>query len=56
LTLIAGHDWSDEVGAGRWGCCTSLLYFHGMALEDGEVVGRDWCRAANMLVFTRVTW
>ncbi len=26
LTQVLGRDWSAKVGAGRWGCCTSLLY------------------------------
>ena len=32
-------------------CCTS----HGQALEDGEVVGRGWSRAARALMTARLT-
>ena len=39
LVQLASLGWSDEVGVGRQGCCTSLLYLYGLALEDG--VERD---------------
>lgn len=42
LVIGAGRwpSWSEEVGVGRQGCCASLLYLHGLVLEDGEVVGQ----------------
>ena len=48
---LASLGWSDEVGAGRQGCCTALLYLHGLALEDGEVAG---LRRTNQLHEVRV--
>ena len=38
------------------GCCTFLLYLHGLALQDGEVVGRTWSRLAHMLAIMRLAW
>ena len=39
LAQLVSLSWSDEVGVGRQGCCTSLLYLYGPAIEDG--VQRD---------------
>src|ERR1700722_17510693 len=56
LVQLVSLGWSDEVGVGRQGCCTSLLYLYSLALEDGEVVRRARSRAAHMLMIIRVTW
>jgi hypothetical protein len=32
------------------------LYLHGLALEDGEVVGRAWSPAARMLTIMHLAW
>ena len=34
LVQLASLGWSDEVGVERQGCCTSLLYLYGLALEN----------------------
>jgi hypothetical protein len=56
LVQLASLGWSDEVGVGRQGCCTFLPYLYGLALEDGEVVGRDTSPAARMLTIMLPAW
>ena len=36
LVQLASFGWSDGVGVGRQGCCTTLQYLNGLALEDSE--------------------
>src|ERR1700683_4449195 len=46
--------WSDEVGVGRLGCCTSPLYLYGLAFEDG--VERDVSQRAVPGTARRRRW
>jgi hypothetical protein len=56
LVQLASPGWSNEVDDGRHGCCTSLLYLHGLALKDGEVVGRTWSREVRILTIMHLAW
>jgi hypothetical protein len=51
-----GNTGIEPVGAGWRGCCTSLLYLQGLALKDGEVVGRTWSRAVRILTTMYLAW
>ena len=53
-TQVVGRSQFDQVGAGREGCCTSLMYLHGLALEDGEVAGLGYPRLAALGVAAKI--